>query len=342
MARNKNLRRAKSAKNDEFYTQLHDIENELRYYKHHFRGKTVYCNADDPRASKFFHYFSYNFEHLGLKKLITTCYKNQEMDLFSASDKESAIALVYEGEKDDGRVPTVENIGVIELEGDGDFRLPEAIEFLKEADIVVTNPPFSLFREYVAQLVEYEKKFLVIGNFNAITYKEIFPLIKDNKMWLGYNNGMKEFIIPENSPLKSGQRKDENGIKYQKFGNIAWYTNLDHTKRHEKMILFRKYNEKDYPAYDNYNAVEVSKVSDIPCDYDGVMGVPITFLTRYNPEQFEVLGATESEGKGFSGDLWLGGTAQPIVSGKKLYKRLFVKKKEGSGSVPLNFKPTRK
>lgn len=177
-----NLTQAKRNKKDEFYTQLKDIENELRHYKDHFKGKTVYCNADDPRVSNFFHYFSYNFEHLGLKKLITTCYKNQEMDLFSMHDYESAIALVYEGEKDNGRVPTVENIGVIELRGDGDFRSPEAIEFLKEADIVVTNPPFSLFREYVAQLIEYDKDFIIVGHQNAITYKETFPLLKDNKI----------------------------------------------------------------------------------------------------------------------------------------------------------------
>lgn len=325
---NKNLQQAKRVKNDEFYTQLKDIENELKHYKSHFKNKVVYCNADDPRVSNFFHYFSYNFDYLGLKKLITTCYKNQEMDLFSMHDQESAIALIYEGEKDNGRVPTVENIGVIKLKGDGDFRSPEAIEFLKEADIVVTNPPFSLFREYMQQIVEYDKNFIVLGNQNAITYREIFPLIKENKMWLGHNNGVKEFIIPEDAPKKAGQRIDENGIRYQKFGNIVWYTNLDIQKRHEELIVFKKYNENDYPTYDNYNAIEVSKVIDIPFDYSGAMGVPITFLDKHNPNQFEIIGATESEGKGFSYGLWdsTSSVSQSMVNGKRTYKRLFIKK----------------
>lgn len=278
MSPNKNLKKARSSKNDEFYTQLKDIEKELRHYRHHFKDKIVYCNADDPRVSNFFHYFSYNFEHLGLKKLITTCYKNQEMDLFSMHDQESAIALVYEGEKDNGRVPTVDNIGVIELKGDGDFRSPEAIEFLKEADIVVTNPPFSLFREYVEQLIEYDKKFLIIGNYNAVTYKEVFPLFQKNKMWIGFSPRSMEFKTP------SGEMKSVNA---------SWFTNLDISKRHEEIILFKKFNEKDYPKYDNYDAIEVGKVADIPMDYEGVMGVPITFLDRYNPEQFEIVGITD-------------------------------------------------
>lgn len=278
MSPNKNLKKARSSKNDEFYTQLKDIEKELRHYRHHFKDKIVYCNADDPRISNFFHYFSYNFEYLGLKKLITTCYKNQEMDLFSMHDQESAIALVYEGEKDNGRVPTVDNIGVIELKGDGDFRSPEAIEFLKEADIVVTNPPFSLFREYVEQLIEYDKKFLIIGNYNAVTYKEVFPLFQKNKMWIGFSPRSMEFKTP------SGEMKSVNA---------SWFTNLDISKRHEEIILFKKFNEKDYPKYDNYDAIEVGKVADIPMDYEGVMGVPITFLDRYNPEQFEIVGITD-------------------------------------------------
>ena len=273
-----NLTQAKRNKRDEFYTQLKDIENELRHYKDHFKGKVVYCNADDPRVSNFFHYFSYNFEYLGLKKLITTCYKNQEMDLFSMHDHESAIALIYEGEKDNGKVPTVENIGVIELSGDGDFRSPEAVEFLEEADIVVTNPPFSLFREYVEQLIEYDKKFLIIGNYNAVTYKEVFPLFQKNKMWIGFSPRSMEFKTP------SGEMKSVNA---------SWFTNLDISKRHEEIILFKKFNEKDYPKYDNYDAIEVGKVADIPMDYEGVMGVPITFLDRYNPEQFEIVGITD-------------------------------------------------
>ncbi len=290
---NKNLQRAKDDKNDEFYTQLKDIEDELKHYKNYFKDKVVYCNADDPRVSNFFHYFSYNFEHLGLKKLITTCYKNQELDFFSMHDKENAIALIYEGEKDNGRVPTVENIGVIKLKGDGDFRSKEAIEFLKEADIVVTNPPFSLFREYVAQLVKYEKKFIVMGNNNAITYKEIFPLIKKNKIWLGHNsNKTIEFMLSPD--YDSWDRTDKKGNKYGKVPAISWYTNLDIAKRHEDLILYKQYKEENYPKYDNYDAIEVSKVSEIPLDYDGVMGVPITFLNRFNPDQFEILGINTS------------------------------------------------
>ncbi|HEP1791113.1 TPA: hypothetical protein VB846_002412, partial [Streptococcus suis] len=281
----------------EFYTQLKDIEKELRHYRHHFKDKIVYCNADDPRISNFFHYFSYNFEYLGLKKLITTCYKNQEMDLFSMHDHESAIALIYEGEKDNGKVPTVENIGVIELSGDGDFRSPEAVEFLEEADIIVTNPPFSLWREYVAQLIEYEKKFIIIGNTNAITYKEIFPYLKDNKMWIGrtnFNVGM-YFYVPDDYEQ---YHKIENGRKMVRVSTSCWYTNLEHNKRNEQLVLTKFYegNEDKYPYYDNYNAIEVGTYKDIPMDYDGVMGVPITFIDKYNPEQFEILGSDNYDG----------------------------------------------
>ncbi|HEP1791023.1 TPA: hypothetical protein VB846_002304, partial [Streptococcus suis] len=280
-----------------FYTQLKDIEKELRHYRHHFKDKIVYCNADDPRISNFFHYFSYNFEYLGLKKLITTCYKNQEMDLFSMHDHESAIALIYEGEKDNGKVPTVENIGVIELSGDGDFRSPEAVEFLEEADIIVTNPPFSLWREYVAQLIEYEKKFIIIGNTNAITYKEIFPYLKDNKMWIGrtnFNVGM-YFYVPDDYEQ---YHKIENGRKMVRVSTSCWYTNLEHNKRNEQLVLTKFYegNEDKYPYYDNYNAIEVGTYKDIPMDYDGVMGVPITFIDKYNPEQFEILGSDNYDG----------------------------------------------
>lgn len=269
MAKNSNLHAAKTAKNDEFYTQLVDIENELKHYKDHFKGKVVYCNCDDAEESNFFKYFSLNFEHLGLKKLITSCYNENGRGRY----------LVYEGDKNGNNVPDADEIGVFEFEGNGDFRSAESIKLLKEADIVVTNPPFSLFREYIAQLMEYSKKFLVIGNMNAITYKEIFPLIKENKLWLGYNY-CKEFIMP-NGEIKS-------------FGNINWYTNLEHDKRNEEIILYRTYNETDYPKYDNYDAINVNKVKDIPCDYDGVMGVPITFLDKYNPNQFEIVGLLQS------------------------------------------------
>lgn len=289
-----NLASAKVNKNDEFYTQLKNIENELKHYKHYFKDKVVYCNADDPRVSDFFRYFSYNFEHLGLKKLITTCYKNQDINMFTDNKSEKAIYLEYTGEKDGGLVPKVENIGIHCLKEDGDFRSKEAIELLKEADIVVTNPPFSLFREYIGQLMKYDKKFLILGNQNAMSYKDIFPLIMENKVWLGYNTGSHEFIIPEDSPKKTGQRVDENGVKYQKFGNIAWYTNLDTEKRHETLPLFKKYNSEDYPKYDNYNAINVGSLLDIPREYNGVMGVPISFIDKYNPKQFEILGINTS------------------------------------------------
>ena len=312
--KNSNLHTAKREKNDEFYTQLADIENELKHYTEHFRGKVVYCNCDDPRVSNFFHYFSYNFERLGLKKLITTCYKNQERDLFSQNDSEHAIYLEYNGDKNGDNIPNPEEIGIHHLKGDGDFRSKESIELLKQADIVVTNPPFSLFREYIAQLIEYNKKFIVIGSMNAITYKEIFKLIKENKIWLG-NNSVKEFLQP--------------GVK-KTFGNILWYTNLDHKKRHEEIILYKKYNEEEYPKYDNYDAIEVSKVANIPMDYDGYMGVPITFLNKYNPEQFEIIGMSASAGynEDIVGLPFLGDKdARPLISGKNTYARIFVKRK---------------
>ena len=312
---NTNLQQARKNKKDEFYTQLCDIENELKHYKEHFKDKTILCNCDDPRVSNFFHYFSYNFEFLGLKKLITTCYKSQEVDLFSQSNSERAIYLEYTGNKTGGRVPVAEEIGIKHLKGNGDFRSPECIELLKQADIVVTNPPFSLFREYIALLMSYQKKFVIIGNQNAITYKEVFPLLKTNKVWPGYNH-VKEFLQADGS--------------VKKFGNIQWFTNLDISKRHEELILYKNYTPAEYPKYDNYDAINVDKVADIPCDYDGVMGVPITFLDKYNPIQFEIIGATESEGKGFSQGLWLQATkiSQPMINNTKLYKRLFIRKRK--------------
>ena len=293
----RNLYRAKTSKQNEFYTQLSDIEKELKHYKKHFKGKVVYCNCDDPRVSNFFHYFSLNFEKLGIKKLITTCYKNQQMDLFSQNKSERAIYLEYEGDKNSNNVPDPEEIGIKHLEGDGDFRNKECVELLKKADIVVTNPPFSLFREYVAQLMEYDKKFLIIGNMNATTYKEIFPLIKDNKLWYGASirSGDREFGVPPHYPLTAAStRVDENGNKFVRVKGVRWFTNLGHTKRHEDLILYKNYIPEEYPAYDNYEAIEVSKTKDIPMDYDGVMGVPVTFLSRRNPDQFEIVGATQS------------------------------------------------
>lgn len=283
--------KAKAAKKDEFYTQLEDINNELRHYREHFRGKTVLCNCDDPRVSNFFTYFAYNFEFLGLKKLITTCYKNQNMDLFSQNDCETAVYLEYYGDKNGNHIPDAEEIGIKPLKGDGDFRSKECIELLKEADIVVTNPPFSLFREYIAQLMAYDKKFLIIGNQNNATYKEIFPLIQNDKIWLGYKCGDMAFQVPDYYESRETRYwQDENGQKWRSMGNICWYTNLDIKKRHEDIILYKRYTNEDYPHYINYDAVEVSKTEFIPMDYDGVMGVPITFLDKYNPEQFKIIG----------------------------------------------------
>ena len=292
-AGNENLRIANKAKKDEFYTQLSDIEKEIRHYKEHFKDKIVLCNCDDPRVSNFFHYFSYNFEKLGLKKLIATCYKNQDIDLFSQNNSERAIYLEYNGDKNGDNVPSIEEIGVKYLKGDGDFRSNECIELLKQADIVVTNPPFSLFREYVAQLVEYDKKFLIIGNVNAITYKEIFKLIKENKLWLGVSihSGDREFGIPDDYPLNAvGYRIDENGRKFIRVKGVRWFTNLDYKERYEDIILYKTYKLEGYPKFENYDAINVNTTKDIPIDYEGIMGVPITFLDKYNPHQFEIIG----------------------------------------------------
>ena len=284
---NKNLHKAKDKKKDEFYTQLVDIERELKYYKHHFKDKVVYCNCDDPRVSNFFHYFSYNFEKLGLKKLIATCYKNQNMDLFSESKSEQAIYLVYEGDKNNNKIPDPNEIGVTPLMGDGDFRSKECIELLKQSDIVVTNPPFSLFREYVDQLIEYDKKFIIVGHQNAISYKDIFKLIKENKIWLGYGfkGGAAHFINKHYEDYASAGDHREGMIRVS---GVHWFTNLDILKRHEDLILFKKYSQEEYPFYDNYDAINIDKTKDIPMDYPGYMGVPITFLDKYNPDQFEI------------------------------------------------------
>ena len=286
---NTTLTAAKAAKKDEFYTQLSDIERELVHYKHHFKDKTVLCNCDDPRVSNFFKYFTLNFEHLGLKRVIATCYKSQDVDLFSMNTSEQAVYQIYEGDRDGNAMPDANEIEVRPLQGDGDFRSAECIELLKQADIVVTNPPFSLFREYVALLAKYDKKFLIIGNQNAITYKECFKLILDNKMWLGCTGGSMVFTVPNSYEPKASRYWEKDGVKYRSMGNTYWFTNLDHHKRHEDLILYKKYTPEEYPTYDNYNAINVNKVSEIPYDYEGVMGVPITFLDKYNPDQFEIV-----------------------------------------------------
>jgi hypothetical protein len=315
-SQNNNLHKAKKEKNDEFYTQLCDIENELKHYLPHFKGKTVFCNCDDPRVSNFFHYFSYNFEYLGLKKLITTCYKNQDMELFSQHNHEKAIYLEYSGNKHNGVVPKINEIDIKHLAGDGDFRSAECIELLKQADIVVTNPPFSLFREYVSLLVEHNKKFLIIGNQNAITYKEIFKLIKENKLWLGYgfNGGAAHFINKHYENYATATDKKEGMIRVS---GVVWFTNLDHNKRHEDLILYKKYNPAEFPHYDNYNAINVDKTKDIPYDWAGAMGVPITFLDKFNPEQFEIIKFRKGND---DKDLTIGG--------KSPYFRIIIKNKK--------------
>lgn len=293
MSSNANMHKAKNEKNDEFYTQITDIEKELKHYKKHFKDKVVFCNCDDPEWSNFWKYFSMNFDHLKLKRLIATHYE---------TNKQSYKLEMY---RDEAGVHTE----IKTLEQNGDFRSPESIELLKEADIVVTNPPFSLFREYVAQLIEYKKKFVIIGNKNAITYKEIFPLLKDNKMWIGYNN-VKEFKKPDGT--------------IQKFGNVGWFSNLDIDKRNEEMILYKTYNKTDYPEYDNYKAINVDKIIDIPVDYSGVMGVPITILDNFNPNQFEIIGITNH---GDMAGIPYQNNCFAEIDGKRKYVRVFIKKK---------------
>jgi len=318
---NSRLNIAKSAKNDEFYTQLSDIERELKHYQKHFKGKVVYCNCDDPRVSNFFHYFSYNFEKLGLKKLIATCYKNQNMELFSRNDSEQAIYLEYTGNKTGKNVPDRNDIGIKHLKGDGDFRSEECIELLKQSDIVVTNPPFSLFREYVAQLVEYDKKFVIVGHQNSITYKEIFRLVKNNKLWLGFGfrGGAAHFINVHYDDYATASDHREGMIRVS---GVVWFTNLDIPKRHEDLILYKKYTPEEYPKYDNYDAIEVSTTVKIPMDYDGVMGVPVSFLDKFNPDQFEILGSNRGVDQDPNGIYGRGA----YLNGKELFKRLFIRR----------------
>ena len=278
MPKHSNLTDAKSAKSDEFYTQLTDVEKELRHYRPHFAGKTVFCNCDDPTCSAFWMYFHLNFAELGLKKLLSTHY--------------SATERTYKMEYMGGDDNNIEAGTKTDLLQNGDFRSDECVALLKEADIVVTNPPFSLFREYVAQLMEYDKKFLIIGNINAVTYKEIFPLLKQNLMWLGasIHSGDRVFYVPNDYPLKaSGCGIDENGRKWIRVKGVRWFTNLDYAMRHEKLILWKQYTPEEYPKYDNYDAINVDKTSDIPVDYEGVIGVPITFFDKYNPAQFDIV-----------------------------------------------------
>ena len=316
MTKNNNLHTAKATKNDEFYTQLEDIENELKYYKDYFKGKVVYCNCDgflNKEKSNFFMYFSLNYEFLGLKGLICTKY----------NPNGKGKKYEYYGDLNGNNYPDEEEICTSELEGDGDFRSEECIELLKKCDIVCTNPPFSLFRQYVAQLFEYKKDFLIIGNVNAISYKEVFPMIKENKMWLGVSitSGDRKFVVPDNYPLNAaGCGIDENGKKYIRVKGVRWFTNLDHKKRNEELLLYKKYNTEEYPKYDNYDAIEVGKTKDIPMDYNGIMGVPITFLDKYCPEQFEIVGqmmTTKVTEFNFG---------YPYIDGKKKFARVLIKR----------------
>lgn len=348
---NKALSAANKAKKDEFYTQLSDIENELRHYKEHFKGKTILCNCDDPYESNFFKYFAINFNHLGLKKLICTCYAGSpvvytQLSFFGEDEvieKKPSDRKPYKIEITE--VKDLNNDGAVDLtdielllksvdgqptllKGDGDFRSEECTELLKQADIVVTNPPFSLFREYVAQLMEYEKKFIIIGNQNAITYKEIFTLLRDNKVWLGYKFGDMAFTVPDSyEPRETRFWIDENGQKWRSMGNICWYTNIDIQKRHEDLILYRNYSKNDYMKYDNYDAINIDKVSEIPVDYAGVMGVPITFMDKYNPEQFQIVGLIAGNIKGLAGIVSSTGKDGPYINGKLKFGRILIRKR---------------
>ncbi len=316
---------AKKNKNDEFYTQLSDIENELKNYKEHFKDKVVFCNCDDPRESNFFKYFIRNFNRLGLKKLITTTYINSPIanteDLFGERNVVYKVSINKLEDINDYDLITDELIDKIikkrrkKLYGDenyqaGDFRSVECVELLKQADIVVTNPPFSLFREYVAQLIEYDKKFLIIGNKNSISYKEVFTYIKQNKIWLGFNSACEFFTI------ENGQKVKTKKVQ----GLTRWLTNLEHKKRHEELDLYKKYNPQEFPKYDNYDAINVDKTADIPCDYYEPMGVPITFLDKYSPEQFEILGQmanTKVDEHNFG---------YPFINGERKYARILIKR----------------
>lgn len=332
---NQLLATAKRNKKDEFYTQMSDIEKEMKNYLEHFKDKHVFCNCDDPEFSNFWRYFALNFKRLGLKRLTSTHFEDNgtsyRMDMYREVPEEAKTKKTF---------LTLEEIGIdlplgyiTDLKENGDFRSEESLAILKECDIVVTNPPFSLFREYVSQLIEYEKDFIIIGNVNAITYKETFLLIKENKIWLGpsISSGDREFRVPQDYPLTAaGSRIDEYGNKYIRVKGVRWFTNLDHNKRHEELILYKSYTSEEYPTYDNYNAINVNKVKEIPVDYDGVMGVPITFMDKYNPDQFEILGLSASAG--YSAEVvgipFLGEKdARPLIDNKNIYARIFIKKK---------------
>lgn len=314
--KNSNLNKAGIAKEDEFYTKITDIEKELRYYRDYLRGKVVFCNCDDPETSNFWLYFRLNFYELGLKKLISTHFEadkpSYKLEIVS-TDKDAQLGL-----PEYIKTPLTQN---------GDFRSPECIEILKEADVVITNPPFSLFREYVAQLIEYNKKFIIIGRETAITYKEIFTLLRDGIVWLGYNNGDMEFLVPDYYEPRETRYREENGQKYRSLGNIIWLTNIDIPKRHDNIIIYKSYSPEEYQKYDNYDAINVNKIADIPADYDGVMGVPITLFHKHNPEQFEIIGLLAGNIKGLAGIPSKSGKDGPYINGKLKFGRILVRNK---------------
>lgn len=373
MSRNSDLGAAKNAKKDEFYTQLSDIEKEMRYYRKHFKGKTVFCNCDDPFESNFFKYFVLNFNRLGLKKLIATCYATSPImgsqlkyhidstgQMSFSFDNEPAeddnvkrpykavVTTVHDTTGDGGvdmlDVAELFRIGenqLSELAGDGDFRSAECLELLNESDIVVTNPPFSKFREYVSTLMEYQKSFIIIGNVNALKYKEIFPYVMANQIWLGasIHSGDRAFFVLDDYPLDASSCgiDEATGRKYIRVKGVRWYTNLDMKQRHEELILVRRYSPDNNPHYDNYDAIEVSKTADIPCDYAGIMGVPLTFFDKFNPDQFEIIwqasGNTRAsapadvlERLGYNPSKEdRGGCC--LLNGKRTYDRIFIRNK---------------
>jgi len=349
MAGNQSLRAANKAKQDEFYTQMDDISNELKHYREHFRGKVVFCNCDDPYESNFFKYFALKFNSLGLKKLIATCYDgspvmgNELLLQFDTPDAEPK-KIAYKVEitqvddyNGDGAVNLSDVAYLLQndknvlsrLQGNGDFRSPECVELLKQADIVCTNPPFSLFREYVAQLMKYEKKFLIIGNQNALTYREIFTHIKNNEMWIGYKFGDMSFMVPDYfEPRATRYWQDRMGQKWRSLGNVCWFTNLDIKKRHEKIDLFKVYKTEEYSRFDYYNAINIDKVVDIPCDYDECMGVPVTFLDKYNPEQFEIIDAIGRYSMIDGPTPKTQGKYLTKVDGKPKYARIIIRRKK--------------
>mgnify|MGYP002623759191 FL=1 len=350
MAGNKALQRAAKAQQDEFYTSMSDIQEEMYHYKEHFRGAKILCNCDDPYESQFFYYFAMNFNFYGLAKLTATCYAGSPIAhqqlTFGFDDPDTPprkrkpyCAEITDFQDYNGDTATdfldlqymlTHNVGsnVRELQGDGDFRSPECVRLLEDADIVITNPPHSLLREYIAMLMKYGKKFLILGNINAVTYKEIFPLFMHNKMWMGLSihSGDRKFYVPEYYPLEAaGCGIDDKGRRFIRVKGVRWFTNLAVKEMREFLPLFRKYSDSPeaYPHYDNYDAIEVSRTDDIPCDYDGVMGVPITFMDKYNPEQFEILGITEKESPYAIGK---GKHDRPYINGKRLYARILIRK----------------